>query len=72
MSTVILTIIAAIFLMVGVVILLGLSWILTGKSRLKKECGQRPCDKKIKTTDCMICGAKKISNDEKKTSEKKE
>ena len=64
MNTVVLTIVAAILIMIGVAILLGIGWLLTGKSRLKRgTCGSLPCDKE-KTTNCMICGAKKIVEQE--------
>lgn len=66
MSTITITIIAAILLMGLVVVCLAIGWILTGKSRLRRgTCGGLP-QKGKKTTPCSICGAEKVCDDTEK------
>ncbi len=57
MNNLLITIIAAIILMILVVAALGIGWLLSGKDRLRKRCGWQPKDKSSST--CHICGEKK-------------
>lgn len=57
MSSLVLTILAAAVVMGLVVAGLSIGLILTGKSRLKKRCGQTPEDKKS-GRGCTLCGGK--------------
>ena len=57
MSSLVLTILAAAVVMGLVIAGLSIGLILTGKSRLKKRCGQTPEDKK-KGQGCTLCGGK--------------
>lgn len=54
------TIVAAILLMGVVVLLLGIGWLLTGKSRLRKGgCGSFPSKNKKGDSSCSTCGSKR-------------
>ncbi len=59
MDSLVLTIIAAVILMLLVISGLGIGLILTGKSRLKRGCGLTPKQKKKGDSGCPLCGDKK-------------